>query len=235
MKKLYDRNPLGFALAWVGVYVLVLGTLRANYGETSAVHLAALCVLSALSLAFVGANRLWGTFGLNRWPDNRRFLYFIPFVLLVSVNLWAGISAHDTGAAQVRAVLSMALIGYLEEIIFRGFLFRAMERDGVKWAIVISAVTFGAGHIVNLLTGQGSLETVLQMVYAIAVGFAFVMVFYKGESLLPCILTHSLVNITSCFSNTNLTAGMQALMTYGSAAFILVVAGGYAWYLFKKA
>lgn len=235
MKKWYDRNPLGFALAWVAVYVLVIGTLRANYGETSAAHFAALCILSALSLVFVGANRLWGTFGLNRWPDNRRFLYFIPFVLLVSVNLWAGVSAHDTGAAQVRAVLSMALIGYLEEIIFRGFLFRAMERDGVKRAIVISAVTFGAGHIMNLLTGQGSLETVLQMVYAIAIGFAFVMVVYKGASLLPCILTHSLVNMTSRFSNQNLTAGMEALMTYGSAAFILVVAGGYAWYLYRKA
>lgn len=231
MKKWYDRNPLSFALAWVIVYVLVIGTIRANYGETSTVHLAALCVLCALSLAFVGVNRLWDTFGLKSWPDNRRFLYFIPFVLLVSVNLWGGISAHDTGAAQVRAVLSMALVGYLEEIIFRGFLFRAMEKDGLKKAIVISAITFGMGHIVNLLTGQGTLDTVLQMLYAIAIGFAFVLVFYKGKSLLPCILTHSLVNMTSRFSSPSLGVGV---MPYVCAAFLFVVAGGYAWYLHQK-
>ncbi len=41
----------------------------------------------------------------------------------------------------------------------------------------ISAVTFGVGHIVNLLTGHGSVDTVLQMGYAIAIGFAFVMCF----------------------------------------------------------
>lgn len=231
MKKWYDRNPLSFALAWVIVYVLVLGTIRAKYGETSAVHLAVLCVLCAISLIFVGVNRLWVPFGLKSWPDNRRFLYFIPFALLVSVNLWGGISAHDTGAAQVRAVLSMALIGYLEEIIFRGFLFRAMEKDGLRRATVVSAVTFGVGHIVNLLTGQGTLDTVLQMIYAIAIGFAFVLVFSKGKSLLPCILTHSLVNMMSRFSNPSLGVGA---MPYVCSAFLFVVAGGYAWYLHRK-
>lgn len=33
----------------------------------------------------------------------------------------------------------------------------------------------------------------------IAIGFAFVMVFYKSGSLIPCIITHSLVDITSKF------------------------------------
>ena len=46
------------------------------------------------------------------------------------------------------------------EIIYRGLLYRAIEKDSVKQAIVISAITFGAGHIVNLLTGQGSLDGV---------------------------------------------------------------------------
>lgn len=55
---------------------------------------------------------------------------------------------------QIFAVVTMALAAYVEEIIFRGFLYKVIEKDNVKQAIVISAVTFGAGHIVNLFTGR---------------------------------------------------------------------------------
>ena len=96
---------------------------------------------------------------------------------------------------------------------------------------VYSAVTFGAGHIVNLLTGQGSLDTLFQMGYAIAIGFAFVMCFYKSGSLVPCMATHAIVNVTSKFSNHNIPEQAEMLWGYGSFLFIVLVAGGYALYL----
>lgn len=45
----------------------------------------------------------------------------------------------------------MINIGFLEEIIFRGILYKSIEKDNKKLAIIISSVTFGIGHIVNLL------------------------------------------------------------------------------------
>ena len=127
----------------------------------------------------------------------------------------------------------MALAAYVEEIIFRGFLYKVIEKDNVKQAIVISAVTFGAGHIVNLFTGQASLETFLQMGYAIAIGFAFVLCFYKSGSLIPCIVTHAIINMTSKFSNHNISEQAETYWDYGSFLFIVLVAGGYALYLCK--
>ena len=60
------------------------------------------------------------------------------------------------------AVFSMILVGFVEEMIFRGFLFRALlGEDKPVVAIIVSAVTFGIGHIVNLFTGQTSLETIM--------------------------------------------------------------------------
>ena len=97
----------------------------------------------------------------------------------------------------------------------------------------ISAVTFGAGHIVNLLTGHGSVDTILQMAYAIAIGFAFVMHFYKSGSLFPCIITHSIINMTSKFSNHNITEQTERYWNYGATVFIILVAGAYALYLHK--
>ena len=40
-----------------------------------------------------------------------------------------------------------------------------------------------------------------QIIYAVAVGFLFVTIFYYSESLLPCIFTHSAINTLSTFAN----------------------------------
>lgn len=50
-----------------------------------------------------------------------------------------------------------------KQIIFRGFLFKALYNDNVKLAIVILSVTFGIGHIVNLLNGKDLIPTLLQV------------------------------------------------------------------------
>ena len=129
-------------------------------------------------------NKLTEKYGLVLWKESRKYLYFIPLILLCTVDLWFGVSMHYSGVHQIVAVMTLGLAGYVEEMIFRGLLFRAIEKDSLKQAIVITSVTFGAGHIVNLLTGRGSLDTILQIGYAIAIGFAFAMVLYKSGSLL---------------------------------------------------
>ena len=52
-------------------------------------------------------------------------------------------------------VIKMLCVGLLEELIFRGFLFKAMCRESIRWAVVVSSVTFGLGHILNLVNGSG--------------------------------------------------------------------------------
>ena len=51
-----------------------------------------------------------------------------------------------------------------------------------------------------------------QIVFAVAVGFLLVTIFYRGGSLLPCIIVHSAINTLGTFANdTNLTAKMHLL------------------------
>ena len=185
-----------------------------------------------MSPAFLVKNNLGKKYGLVAVPDSKKYLYFIPLVLLCTVNLWFGVSLHYDPVQQMIAVTTLILAGYVEEIIFRGLLYKAIEKDSVTQAIIISAVTFGVGHIVNLLTGQANLSTFLQIGYAIAIGFAFVMVFYKSGSLIPCIITHSFINATSKFSNQSMMADVT--WKYITAIFLIVVGGGYALYLHRK-
>lgn len=44
-------------------------------------------------------------------------------------------------------------------------------------------------------------ENLCQIIFAIAVGFLFVTIYYRGGSLLPCIITHSAINSLNTFAN----------------------------------
>ena len=127
----------------------------------------------------------------------------------------------------------MICVGFLEEMIFRGLLFKAMIKDGVKSAIIVSSITFGIGHIVNLINGSGAelLSNVLQILYAVAIGFMLVMIFYKTKSLLVCITMHSIFNSLSAFANKAARTNQGEII---SALFLIIVAGGYALYIALK-
>ncbi len=96
----------------------------------------------------------------------------------------------------------MLCVGFLEEVIFRGFLFKALAKENVRTAILVSSVTFGLGHILNLINGSGTefADNLWQVIVAIAIGLLFVLLFYFGGSLIPCILTHSAINVLSTFA-----------------------------------
>jgi membrane protease YdiL (CAAX protease family) len=105
-----------------------------------------------------------------------------------------------------------------------------MKKDSLKAAIIVSSITFGMGHIINLFNGSGMqlISNLLQVVYATAAGFMFVMIYYKSGSLLLCIASHGLFNALSAFSNeANATIEVQMI----SAILLAILTGGYALYL----
>lgn len=118
----------------------------------------------------------------------------------------------------------MLCVGFLEEMIFRGFLFAAIAKSNVRSAVIISSVTFGIGHLINLFNGSGMelVNNLCQIVFAVAVGFLLVTIFYRGGSLLPCIMAHSTINTLGTFANeTALTA--QLRLAHAAALILLTV------------
>lgn len=208
MRKLYEKNEVLFAVLWIVLYCVIVGTVRGNFGDESGVQMLVLIAFAAGITFFVKQNHLEGKYGLARWPRSwKRYLFFIPMWILATGNIWDGISPSFKGSALVFAMVSMALVGFVEEMIFRGFLFKAMlikNRPAV--AVGVSALTFGIGHIINLLTGQASVETGVQIVWAVVWGLVFTMVFYRSGSIIPCIIAHSMIDVFSVLSTDNETA-----------------------------
>ena len=234
MKKLYEKSEIWFAVAWIIAYVVLASTgdnISADLGIDKIVTLPILIAISAGLYFFVRKNGLTEKYGLCKPKlPAAKMLYYIPLLVLLTANLWYGVAMNQSPLETVLYVLSMFCVGFLEEMIFRGLLFKAMEKNGVRSAIIVSSVTFGIGHIVNLFNGSGAelLPNLLQVVYAIAIGFAFVMIYCKIKSLLPCILIHSIFNGLSAFAN---EAAMTPQREVISGILLAVIAGGYALYL----
>lgn len=208
MRKLYEEKEVLFAMLWIVAYCLVFGTIKGSYGYDSPLAAAALFVFAAGIGLFVKRNHLEEKYGLAGWPkDTKRFLYFIPLWILSTGNLWGGAQMNYHGTGLAFAVLAMALVGFVEEMIFRGFLFRGMLAEGKPApAVIVSSLTFGIGHIVNFLTGQAGFETAVQIVFAVSLGFVFTMVYYKSGNLVPCIIAHSLIDVFALFTTDSIVA-----------------------------
>ena len=232
MKRLYEKSEMTFAILWIVIYTVGMGTLRSSFGFDSPWHMLALIVISAVMFLFVKRSGLMGKYGLAGWAKNSRaMLWFIPLWAISCLNLFSGFGPDYPVPGLIYAAVSMLLVGFAEELIFRGFLFRAMLKGGsVKAAVIVSSVTFGLGHIVNLFTGQELAVTLSQMVFAVAVGFVFTLVFYKSGSLLPGILAHSFIDVTSVFASDEGSRLLNIILHIA----IIAVSAAYCIYLARR-
>ena len=203
MKKMFEKHETLFCILLIILYVIINSFCVQNFGFTSCEGFVVNTVFSLSLIGIVMALNGTSYYGLRRVEDSKRYLYFIPLVIIATVNLWNGININNSKSEIVFHVLTMINIGFIEEIIFRGFLFRMMEKQNVKGAIHISAITFGIGHVVNLLNGADLIPTLIQICYAISIGYLFVIMFHKSKSLIPCIITHSITNSLSIFNVEN--------------------------------
>lgn len=233
MKKLFEKSELGFALAWIGTYVLLF-SLADSFSRSFGIEkvmTAPLCVAMTVFLVmWLRRNGLQEAYGLTKGKENAGvFLYYLPLAVIASTNLWGGIRLNLSWTETALYVISMLGVGFLEEVIFRGFLFKALCRENLRQAVLISSLTFGFGHIVNLLNGAAVLPTLLQIGYAMAIGFLFTVIFLKSGSLIPCIVTHSVVNSLSVFA----VEGSKVLDLV-TALVLMVVPTVYALWILKK-
>lgn len=228
MYALYQKNELTFALVQIALYC-VLQSLAGPLNQALGVAYSAsavFCLLQAVLLwAFCRRHGLLKRYGLCRpTVPARRFFYYLPLAVLVTANLWYGVAVSAPAADTVCQVVCMLGVGFLEELLFRGLLFVAMAKSGVRAAVIVSSVTFGLGHILNLFNGSGMdpVSNLCQIVLAVAFGFLLVTIFTRGGSLLPCILTHAANNALNTFSDPAGWNPQRQLVQAGVMAAIIV-------------
>ena len=206
MRKLYEKFEVTFTLIWIAAYVILFSVAdKASeaLGIYKIITVPVGLLLALILFVWIKRNDLMKKYGLCRFEGNlKNYLFFIPLLVIMSTNLWNGVTMKVSFGETILHIISMICVGFIEEIIFRGLLFKAIGKNNVIRAFVVTSITFGIGQIVNLINGADFISTCLQMCYAIAIGFLFATIFYKGKSLLPCIIAHCVVNSLSVFAVT---------------------------------
>ncbi len=228
MKKFFEKYEALFCILLIICYLLINSYCIQNFKLGDYRSAIVNTILSICLIILILILKRPSYYGLTKVKEYKKFLYFIPLIIIASVNLWNGINTENSLNECIFYIITMINVGFIEEIIFRGFLFKMMEKENVKIAILVNSLTFGIGHIVNLLNGAELIPTLLQVCSAISIGYLFVTIFYKSKSLIPCIITHSLINALSIFTVDG------TLFLYLSSAFLTIAPLIYAVYINKR-
>lgn len=232
MRKLMEKRPILHAVLWIILYIVVVNAGDALSEAAGAPYMTGILLifLSAALLFYLRKNQRLAEYGLCRvtGQDARRVLFYIPLIVLAFIQLLEGVSRTVTAADVAVACLLMIGTGFIEEVLFRGFLYQGIRRRrGVAPAVLISGITFGLGHIVNLLRGYTSAAQAEQIVLAIAIGIALAMLVAVARSLIPGILFHIMYNITGTIGASDRIRSLHLLLA------IFVIAALYALFLIR--
>ena len=173
MKKLYEKNEVTFAVIMIVIYVVGMSIMK-DISEKLGIEYFAECffavILAAIIMLFIRKNGLGRYYGLCAPNTNAKdMLYYIPLFSIPVIPIFFGIGTDHSTAVIITHTISMLFVGLLEEVIFRGFLFRGIEKSSI------------------------------QIIYAVAVGFMLVIIVIKTGSLISCIIFHSLNNMLADF------------------------------------
>ncbi|MBQ8966651.1 CPBP family intramembrane glutamic endopeptidase [Ruminococcus sp.] len=201
--KLFRKNEVTFAVMLIVIYVVgmsVMMNLSEDTGVKECAQMIFALVMTAGLSVFIKRSSLGDHLGLRK-PEvsGGRMLFYIPLLAMAVIQIVFGAGAEYNALTSVFFVVKMLCVGFLEEVIFRGFLFRGIARDSLNRAVIISSLTFAAGHIVNLLNGAHITENICQVIYAVMVGFLLVFIFLRTASIVPCIVFHAVNNAVTAF------------------------------------
>lgn len=100
-------------------------------------------------------------------------------------------------------IATMFLIGWTEELIFRGvilnlFLERfSKTKRGILWAVILNGVLFGAVHLTNISQGVTVTSAMIQAINGAFLGVIFAAVYVRSGNIWLVIVFHALVDFAS--------------------------------------
>lgn len=200
-----DQGKKGLRRALIAIFIYIAlvnvgDALGEAYGLGSVIT--ALLVLALASVLVKKHARKELGLIIPSLSNLQKWVYFLPLALMVLVQWVAGLEPGIGAAGVGEAALLMLGVGFVEEVLFRGMLFQAIEKTSTtRRAVIISGVTFGLGHIVNLLRGYSASELAGQIVLAIAIGIVLSLLMARTRSVVAGAVFHILFNFSGTVTN----------------------------------
>lgn len=97
-------------------------------------------------------------------------------------------------------IISVALVPFVEEMIFRVVVFHSFRKISKWLATPVSAFLFGCVHVIPELT-SGDWTLMLNIIPYFCAGLVMALIYEKHKNILPCIGVHMLTEIIANLKN----------------------------------
>ena len=230
--RLPERRPILFSFLIVLLLVAmqavgVVVATRMGLPPTS-LRVFTECALALALIVIISSLRWWGAIGFRRPESVASLVLYVPAIALLVGNLTFGIGQRSFSAIAVAAVVA-ATSGFVEEVVFRGLMLRAFLPKGAWTAVITTSAVFGLTHALNVFAGYAPLYALLQVAYALAIGFCFGAMVVKGRLLWPLIIAHGLGNFAAFMND-----GQVGTHLYVVTIVYVVLFTGYGLYLMTR-
>lgn len=142
---------------------------------------------------------------INRFFDKSILPVLLLFpVVNLGITFWkyssGNIATNIDAVLFLKEVALLIIVAIAEELFFRGLVFRELvfsfKYKPVLSAIVVSSL-FGVLHLLNIFSYASLHYAIVQSMCAFAISFNLSAIYYKFKSIVPCVVIHAVINITS--------------------------------------
>lgn len=238
-----QQRPYLFSIGLLLLLFLVIGIsmniLVGHYHlpQTRAIFYGGL-VLSMILIGIVTKLKWWKRIGFRALKTGKSLFIYWPLLLFVILqfvlNLQNEVAWH--GIYDFLALAGLALVvGFNEEVIFRGLMLQSLLKKGYIKAIVITSILFSLSHLGSILAGGGIISTIVQIGFALSIGFCFAVLALKNKLIWPLILIHGLIDFSGLLNQSDkvVSNGMNTAEILVSAGYITLFLG-YGLFLLRK-
>lgn len=132
--------------------------------------------------------------------DYRIFIMLGVIVLVQPIML--GINLNISLSVFLLTVVQMILVGYTEELLFRGIFYLKLKDKSPVLYVLFSSLVFCLLHSASAINPEtGSILVILQVVNAFLLGIIFALIYFLTKKILIVILAHTFFNIFASISN----------------------------------
>jgi membrane protease YdiL (CAAX protease family) len=134
--------------------------------------------------------------------------FFIAIAIGIAIfDMSYGYDIKQPLRVKIAGVITLLSIGLAEEMINRVLIFGALQRFGIKFAVIISSVIFGLMHINVYLPEWSAWDAYWHVMMAAGFGFLACAIFIATRSYWVVVIFHALSDWTIVFDKKNSFTG----------------------------
>lgn len=107
MTKIFEKHETLFCILLIILYVMINSFCIQNFGTTSYKSAIVNTIFSIILIVLMLVLKRVEFYGITRVKEPKKYLFFIPLILITTVNLWNGININNSKNEIIFYILNM--------------------------------------------------------------------------------------------------------------------------------